>query len=68
MTDQTVSISNVKGGMALDGEEAAALADLLEWTASRSPDSALHMRGRARLLRLIRVLRGKTPIELGEFA
>jgi hypothetical protein len=65
MTRQTISICNIKGGVALDGDEADVLAELLEWAASQSPDTALHMRGRARLRRVIRVLRGEAPVDGG---
>ena len=67
-TRQTVSICNIKGGVALDADEAEAVADLLEWAARQSPDSAPHMRGRERLRRVILVLRGEVPVELGELA
>jgi hypothetical protein len=65
-TRQVVSICNIHGGMALDAEEASNLADLLVWAArnlDQAPDTALHIRGRFRLRRLIQVLRGEALTE-----
>ena len=62
LTRQTVSIAGVKGGVALDADEAAVLADLLEWVA-RHPfsDTAQSFRARERIGRIINVLRGEEP-------
>jgi hypothetical protein len=70
MTRQTVSICNVKGGVALSEEYAVQLAALLEWAIEMDgdPDAYGAMAARAQLRRVIRVLRGEAPAELGEFA
>lgn len=62
MTPQTISIASIHGGVALDADEAAALADLVELVFTQPmPDTARMMRGRAKLRRLITVLRGFAP-------
>jgi hypothetical protein len=68
MTRQTVSICNIRGGVALDADEATSLAELLNLMARRLDHETADAipQTMARLHRVIRVLRGEAPAEAGE--